>query len=403
MRSEHRSQPWSPVVGALAGMLVLAAGCGNADQGVVARRSNSSGTSAPVTVAAPPTTLTPLTLPSTVVPVTPVATEPPPTTATEVVIPDGSIDLGHGVFVTPTGDWHLDDNGDEVVTLTDGVTTLDLQVLIRDPGEDPAVLMQEYADTFDADFDAVAYSPATLFWQVDQPRQMLEYRSFYITYQDDDDGMGIHGGIYQYQRDDGLSLVYDVWSSESDQGLPSESQRTLDDSFLAAPAVADPVALTPVDPFRLSSVHTPVVVSSSVDFVAAPGFDVVAQDTGSARVSNGTTDYEVDAFDGVVDVADALTRAQAIVAQSYSGIAYEQEQTYDPDPNGFVQAGIGWNGTYIPDGAACGGVIDVIFDSTTGTAVAMLTGWYWGSADTEPYLGERQFMFRSTRLSFDAF
>ena len=132
MRSEHRSQPWSPVVGALAGMLVLAAGCGNADQGVVARRSNSSGTSAPVTVAAPPTTLTPLTLPATVVPVTPVATEPPPTTATEVVIPDGSIDLGHGVFVTPTGDWHLDDNGDEVVTLTDGVTTLDLQVLIRD-------------------------------------------------------------------------------------------------------------------------------------------------------------------------------------------------------------------------------------------------------------------------------
>ncbi|MGZ4763196.1 MAG: hypothetical protein ACXV7I_12215, partial [Ilumatobacteraceae bacterium] len=103
-------------------------------------------------------------------------------TTTTFTVPAGALDLGNKVYLPVPDGWKQISNPGNVVVLSDGTISLAVQVLLRTPGEDPAALVQEYTDTFDADYDAVGYN-ATLFSNSDTTGALPidQYFTFYTT------------------------------------------------------------------------------------------------------------------------------------------------------------------------------------------------------------------------------
>ena len=170
---------------------------------------------------APSTTIaTTVALPTTVVPTTSASPE-----TTAVGVPEGAVDLGLGVFFPIPAGWEITDDS-EAPTISNGVTSLSLQALTRPPGEDPMALMQEYIDTFDADFDRIAYNSSERFERLEGPLPIDEYGMTYRIYSpSEDDGISTTGLAAIFVRGDGLSVVYDVFSTEGVYDVDGEQLR----------------------------------------------------------------------------------------------------------------------------------------------------------------------------------
>jgi hypothetical protein len=380
--------------------LALLAGCelstASNHIAVVARRSDEVTKEPPVTV--PPTTEAPTTTlpaPSTTLPVE----LPIPVVPAAPAIPAGGLDLGDGVFVVPSAGWTTTvTNGN--AHLTDGIIDVTAQVVRRTPGENPKVVLDEYVASFEQSVNATSFTPATLRWSSDAPRSTMQYGSYYTVFSPDAaSGQGITGGLSAYVRNDGLTLVYDIWGPADVAGvLPDDMFNSLLDSFLAAPEVAAPVALTPVADFRITSITDPAIVTGVVGFTPAPGFTVLVEGEGAAVTTTGTTDFGVIRLTGAIDSADALRQSQSNVLNAFPDATFVGEVNYGADEAGVIRHGIAWNGTF--NGAAWGGGIDVFFDPATGSAYVVKVSWEWGEGETPPLQTSTDFMFTSFTDSF---
>lgn len=383
---------------ALVTICLVLASCGD-DAGVTSRRSTGASSSEATTSV--PATLPPAG-PTSTEPVEPATTGPATTGPTTTVErPVGAVDLGHGAYISLPAGWQQRVDSDEVVTITDGEATVGIQVLAREPGEDPADALQELVDTFDTDYSAVAYAPVRVFEQFDTSPPLVEYSSAYRTFdaENRETGTLLSGVLTLFVRGDGLTALVDLWS-ETASGLPEAAWQSLVDSLVAAPTLGDVGPLVPREPFRLSSVHQFVAVDGLTGFTLAPGFSVVDHDGGGAWVSNGTRDFEAYLLRGVAGLDAALAEAEAIVAASYHDVVYEPIEDFGPDAYGVVRRGAGWSGVYTADGSSCGGIVEAIYDPTTTNAVILVDGWYWPDGGGQPDKAEAMFMYNALLDSF---
>ncbi|HQY15861.1 MAG TPA: hypothetical protein PLQ10_14140, partial [Ilumatobacteraceae bacterium] len=226
----------------IGGFVAVAAAAGGAT--FLATRGDDSGTaqtSTPTTVA--PTTSLPvsdtlvITVPNTTAPV---GTTIADTTPDTVVIPSDATELGYSVYVPAQADLTVEGDDPYTFTNTDtGIATI-LQVLNRNAGEDPNALLQEYIDTFDGDYPLIAYTASEVF----EPGHLgfanvRLARVSYELYQADQSQSNVGGAVYVVVRDDGLSIVGDVYGPPEDTSLSDETYREMVASLSNAPSVGD--------------------------------------------------------------------------------------------------------------------------------------------------------------------
>ena len=375
---------WS--VTALLALIPLVGGCGGDD--VTAPISNATTSTVSLTTVALPTTTA-----------TPTATTVAATT-TEVVIPEGALDLGHGVFV-PVPDGWQGTVEDGLANLDDGTVNISVQVLERLPGEDPALVTQEYVDTFDADFPWVSYSSAQLIWDAGGEPGVQRYDLHYLTF-DEEYAVGLVGTMAVFTRADGLAMVYDIytWDETVDRGLPDDTYGQMVDSFRAAPLVDSVVEFEFGDPFLVTSVHPTAMVDELIGFTLAEGFDVWDSGDGYAQASNGDGDIEVFALEGEADLDAAIVSAKALVGERYSGVAYGASTEIDVY-KGWQRSAVGWSGTYTANGSASTGYFQLLLDPASGRAYAVLFSSYSTGDGSEPYAAQNDMLFQSLTLSLD--
>ncbi|MBI5087886.1 MAG: hypothetical protein HZB15_03175 [Actinobacteria bacterium] len=336
---------------------------------------------------------TPLTLPSTIVPQT---TAGPATTGPAV--PDGSVDLGFGVYFPMPAGWELTSDAGQAPTISNGDTTLTLQALAREPGEDPLTLMQEYIDTFDDDFDAVSYNPSEQFDRIDGPLPLDAYGLTYRTYDaTEDDGIGFTGLAEIFVRGDGLTVVYDVFSTIERYDVDGDAYGGFVDSMLNAPPLGDAVELTARESFRVTSAHEFVPVFGSAGYTVTPGWTTYERPDGNAVVSNEDGDFEMRRLEGVGTPEGGVEAAKAYYLTMYPDVTFGEITTGDPNFYGHDRRDFSWNGR-LTDGSEFAGVGTVWFDATTGNAYAIFEDWYENIEN--PYYAEFNFMFVAASDSF---
>jgi hypothetical protein len=388
------------VVALLAGGIYFATKGGGDDEQVLPRDSvestessePSESTDAPTTE---PATTTPLTLPPTIVPST---TAAPTTTA--LTVPAGALDLGYGVFFPVPAGWSQTnaDAGDEAPTISNGDTSLTLQAVARTPGEDPQQLLQEYVDTFDTDFEAVAYDPSQQYDRIDGPMPIDAYGITYRTYDSsDDDGVGLTGLAEVFVRGDGLTVVYDVFSSIEKYDVEGQAYGDFVDSMVQAPALGTPVELVAHPSFRVTSAHEFVPSFGLAGYTLTPGWHTKQRADGNPYASNDDGDFEMRQL-GPVGTADGgVAAAEAYYLTMYPNVTFDPATPGDPDAYGHDRRDLSWHGT-LDDGTEFAGVGTVWFDATTTNAVMMFEDWY-GNIDN-PYYSEFNFMFVAASDSF---
>ena len=260
-----------PVVTRTAGLglfgfsLLLITACGSG--GFSGPNANPASTTAAVP-SVEPTTTVPAPQSSTVItfpPTTPApaSTQPAPTippttqpaTTTPAPVPSvasGLLDLGKGVGVAVPAGW-TGTNNNGVVKLTDGRLQITLVVLKRAPGEHPKDIVDEFVGLLIDPAGPADYSTCSLIWNTDAPRPAMEYELFYALQVQNG---SIQGGLHTFIRDDGLTLLYDVWAPTGVTGaLPDDVFVDLVNSFLDAPQLATPAALTMVPQFEVTTIH----------------------------------------------------------------------------------------------------------------------------------------------------
>lgn len=212
-------------------------------------------TTTPVT----PSTVTPTvvltTPPSTAAPTTaaPTVTLPPSKPAASLPLPAGSLDLGKGVTVSVAPGWSGTSNNG-LVKMSSGDLRVALIVIQRTPGEHPKEIVDEYVELALDVAPHAQYSPATLRWTTDAPRPAMQYEMFYSL--DAGNGTSLQGGLHTFVRDDGLTLLYDVWAPTGVTGaLPDDTFDALLNSFLDAPQLNAPAPLNSVPEFRVTTIH----------------------------------------------------------------------------------------------------------------------------------------------------
>lgn len=327
-----------------------------------------STTEPPVTN--PPVTLPPISLPPVTTPApAPETTVPATVPATPVAIPAGALDLGDGVYVPVTAGW-TGTLTDGVVHLTDGTMEVLIQVVRRTPGESPQLVLDEYVAASIDPLGTVSFGPATLRWSTDTPRPAMEYGFFYTTFDPAAaDGKGIAGSASAYIRDDGLTLVYDVWAPASVSGsLSDESFNALIDSFLFAPEVAAPAALAMVPDFRVTTANAIARLDGTAGFTAAPGFVIQAATAEYALAGSAASEIAVIRTSGHPDQVDALATGMATAAQLLDGVVFAEDQWFgEADGLGVAGSSISFTA-----GNRSGSVV-VYLDTTNGHAYTVLT------------------------------
>ncbi len=358
--------------------------------------ATTSPATAPVTTAAATTTQSVVTfaLPTFTLPIQ---------TTTTFTVPAGALDLGNKVYLPVPDGWKQVSNPGSVVVLSDGTASLAIQVLLRTPGEDPAALVQEYTDTFDANYDAVGYN-ATLFSNSDTTGALPvdQYFTYYTTLAAD--GSSLEGNAASFIRSDGLSVIYDIYSAAGQPNtvyFPNDAFAVFYRSYLTAPAVGPTATMRTAEPFRVNSTHPFIQVDGLTGFTAAPGFSTVSAGSGAVFLSNGTEDFEAIQLSSQTSIDAVMEAAKAHLAPSYADAAYGAVTSYPANSAGVVQNSIGWNGTYT-NGNPAAGVVDSFFNPKTGLALMVFRSWYTnGSDNSEPFPNEGNFMFRTVTKSFN--
>lgn len=388
----------------IGGLVVVAALVGG---GIwFATRSDDKAASSADTTEAPPlttaTTVAPATTtteaPTTTEAVTttteaPTTTEAVTTTTAPFAVPPGAIDLGHEVYVPIPAGWQQISNPGEVVVLSDGTTSASFQSLARDQGEDIAALMQEYTNTFDTDFGAVGFGPTRFATQIAGALPVNEYITYYTTY-DPGNLNGLSGAIFAYQRSDGLSVIYDLYSSDAGSPLPKDASDALVGSLTNAAALSPGAALTQHDPFKVTSVTPFVEVEGLIGFSTPPGFTTVTAGGAHGYATNGSEDFEVIKTPAQSDTAAVIGAAQTYLSQNYADVTYTPQTEDAADQYGVTHGTFTWTGTY-SDGTPSAGRIDYYFDPSTTNGYVIYRNWFTTNGPDEPFAAEGAFMKRS--------
>ncbi|HEX2782356.1 MAG TPA: hypothetical protein VHN36_02145, partial [Ilumatobacteraceae bacterium] len=257
------------------------------------------------------------------------------------------------------------------------------------PGENPQALLQEYIDTFSGDFDAVGLAPSRSF-NVAGSIPTAEYGVYYRTF-DAAGGASLLGGAYVFQRGDGLSAVYDVFSESATMGVPADQFATFENSFSSAPPIGDVGSLDQYPTFRVNGLQQPIEVDGMLAFTPTPSFTEISAGSGYGLARQGGEDFSVARLSGQASLDAALEQARASLNTDNTGVTFG-DLVPSPDLGALTREGVGWNGTY-SDGNPVTGGIDVYFDPATGNAVAVIRNWYTTDDGVEPYKPEVDFMF----------
>ena len=341
-----------------------------------------------------PTSTLPATLPPTLPPIT---TSPPVTTAA----PDpNAVDLGHGVtFALPDG--YTDNPSDTGSShqLENGTISAFFQVLERTPGESPLVLLQEYVDTFDSDFDSVVYSQVIPSPPVDSgaapaDSNLVFYRALNA------DGTGVKGVIDANRRADGLAYVSDIFlaiDGDTSNKFPDDSLNEMFNAFLDAPLIGDPVPLTPLQFTRVNTVHTPTVIDGLVAVTAPAGWTVDVPGPGRVVMSRPDGQrFLGEKIGPITDMGSAQTAAQATVLSLVPGSTFGEFTSDDSTDWNFTSAR--WGGTDPNTGQPLEGYISLWFNVTTGETYDSLEAWV-GPGTDPPSVVESDFLFQAMDTS----
>ncbi|MCU1389024.1 MAG: hypothetical protein JWL72_2362 [Ilumatobacteraceae bacterium] len=333
------------------------------------------------------------TVPPTAPPVTATATTVvAPTTTVPFVLPAGALDLGYQVYI-PVPEGYTDtksDTGLDTISNPDASTKLSIQVLSRTAGENPAVLMQEYADSFTDEFEATSFS-STVRYTLSGTMPAYEYGTYYEAYDANEaDGVSLAGALYVFQRADGLSVVYDVFGPGATMGLPEEAFNTFLSSFSAAPLVGPAGVLQAFPNFRPTTSIPLAMVSNVLGFTPTPDFAPATDPNGGTRVSTGTEDFTVNLLQAQATADAAVSAADGLLASEYTDITFDASIPYDPY-QGLTHVGITWRGTYT-DGNPVAGAIDLYWDPKSTNAIAIARDWYIQDNGQEPSAPQTSFM-----------
>lgn len=307
---------------------------------------------------------------TTSVPASTIFVEGPAATGT-VVVPDGALDLGDGVFLPLDAAVEL--SGDDPYTITNNTSasTMVLQVVRRQPGEDPNVLLQEYIDIFDADYTLVSYLPSET-----QPPGVAGFDSLrfsrvaYMLYQPELEYPNVVGEVGLWMRNDGLTVLADTYGSAASP-ISDGAFQGLIGSLAAAPAVDEPAEWFPAAARMPDTIHAAVDLpfNPTRQMVLPAGFQVVARTATSVTADN---DNDIVTASGSIGVpaADAA-RALAVesVAGEYSGAVVGTFTPTGSGPRVFEKAS--WSGT-AADGKAVTGEVWLQFDEVSQTAVIVV-------------------------------
>ncbi|MCU1391325.1 MAG: hypothetical protein JWL72_4663 [Ilumatobacteraceae bacterium] len=348
---------------------------------------------APNTTAAPDTTVAQTSPPITLTVPTVVATTVP--TASTVAPPPNAVQLGNGVYI-PLPDGWTDSVSGKVHTLegADGSTDkVGVQIVTRTPGESPADPLNEYIGGFVNDSSAISFSPSFRL-SVPSPTKAFEYGMYYTEYDDTaDNGVGLIGGVYLFQRADGLTAIYDTYGTDKTMGVPNTEFNSFVSSFANAPQIDTPIDLQPADTFRLTTPTQTVTVGANIGFALAPGFTVVSSDGGAAKVTSGKLTFAVDYLPAQASIDAALQAAEANLGADNQNLVFNTVDTFD-DYSGNKHQGVSWNGN-AADGSPTTGTIDVYLDPDSTNGLAVIRSWAPTADGNEPDAIPEGFMYRS--------
>jgi hypothetical protein len=351
-----------------------------------------------VTVTIPPTTTTEVPTTTTEPPTTtteaPTTTTEPATTTTVFTVPAGAVDLGDQVYVPLPSGWTDSKDANGLDTLTDGTNKILVQELQRTAGEDPKAVLQEYFDGFDTQFTPISLSPSL---HADGDASAVvpsDDTTIFYTGWDAANGIGVDGAVHAFQRADGLTVLYDVFSSGATMGISDDAFGEFLKSFWAAPAVG-PVATLNVGPsFRLNAPQAPILLDGLLGFTPAPGFTQAAAGNLYGQAIDGAYSFAVSKLVTQAGLDAALMQVQGSLNNAYTNVMFGAVQPFD-DYNGLKHEGIAFTGTANAGGTPGSGAIDVYFDPNTTNAIAMVRTWPTTADGSEPNKSEETFMTQS--------
>ena len=202
-----------------------------------------------------------------------------PTTPPTSTAPQGAVDLGHGIeYRLPVG--VLANTHTDGTVFASDTTELFVRVGVRPPGEDPAVMLQEYTNELDLGSESVSYSPAF-------PLLLATTRNgYWAVYASVHEDGSLHRGYIEVtRRSDGLTLLTDqhaTLAAEFD-AVFTDAYAELDSALASAEAVATGVALDQPAVRALTSIHSTMSFAGLVSLSSPTGWTTSEQ--GPARVA----------------------------------------------------------------------------------------------------------------------
>jgi hypothetical protein len=323
-----------------------------------------------------------------------VTTTTAPTTDQVTTLPaDGALDLGEGMVVGLPDGFSVVEAPEGVTRLGNGEISLDVQVLPRTPGEAADVLAQEYAATFDGDFDAVTYSPVTSVLTSSGLTRVSTYD--YTTFTTG--GSSLYGVVEILTRADGLSVVVDQYAAADVEQTPQSAWlEEVSAAFAAAPSLGADAALSEAAPFDITSVHPTVELSPKVRFTPAPGFTIERQENNIVTLSNGTYVFEAEFVPGVATIDDLVTFGKVVLGDFLPEASVDTTDDLTSS-TGVIRRTLRVDGV-ATTGQAVHAFADFYFDPATGNGVWTWNAWNASDGDSDPFADEVLFMLRSLTI-----
>ncbi len=323
-------------------------------------------------------------------------------TITSDLTPGAAADIGDNVSIVVPDGWTAS-TSDTVVTLSKASTTIQLRARTRNVGEDPSSVIAEYLTSYDKS-RIVTYGPTfQVGFTTDSP-QIAQYRMNYAVF-DAKVGFDIVGWIDVLQRDDGLTVIYDVYGADVQfESLPDPTYQAFLASFKKAPSLGAATPLKTFDPERIKTTQPFVAVSGLIGFRPTPGFDTVSASDGYAEVNDfaggGTEDFSVLKVSKTDTIDHALVAAEAELDSSDTGRTFGTPSDFTANSYGVMGRTVSWSAT-ASDGTPVSGYVNLYFDPASGNSVATFEQWNSTLDGTQPRAADFTFMDRSVLISFN--
>ena len=324
-------------------------------------------------------------------------------TSTSEFTPGGAADIGHNVLMVVPDGWTASKTTSGVVSLVNGATNVDLQALSRKTGENPAAVVEEYIGTFEQDL-VISYGPTFALPQISAAPELNEYGVYYVIF-DAKAGIQSVGGVYVFQRDDGLTVIYDVYGADGSVAqLPDATYQAFLNSLKGAPSLGTAVPLVAAAPERIKTSQPLVAVSGLIGFRPTPGFETVSTSDGFAEVndfaSGGGEDFSVVKQPKTDTIDNALVAAEAQLKTDDTGRTFGSPKDFTANSYGVLGKTVSWNAT-AAGGTPVSGYVNLYFDPASGNSVATFERWNSSADGTQPRAADFTFMNRSVMISFN--